>query len=273
MAARRKDALDPGLGCKSRLARMLGRQARGDHHRRVGRRGAARDGRDGKRAVADLVVMAVHARDAPSLPHVRMAMGRARLLEALLEARRRHAVVRARGTGQRKLDASEVELDDARIAAVLARPKHALGTRVRLDELDVRGVATGKAQVVEHVVVNREEGRGGSVLRGHVGHAGALRHRERRDAWAKRLDKAAHDALGAQALGHREGKVHGRDAVTELAREVQAHGLGHAHGDGLAQCGRLGLDAANAPSEHADAVGRGRVRVGAHDGVEARELA
>ena len=39
------------------------------------------------------------------------------------------------------------------------------------------------------------------------------------------------------------------------------------HGDGLAEHGGLGLDAADAPAEHAEAVDHGGVRVGADEGV------
>ena len=50
---------------------------------------------------------------------------------------------------------------------------------------------------------------------------------------------------------------------------MQLHHLRDEHRDGLPQRGRLGLDAAHAPSEHADAVGGGGMRVGAHEGIEA----
>ena len=116
---------------------MPGREARSDHHRRIGRRRAARDGGDGKRAVTQLVPAAVLARDAPALAHVRVAVGGARGLEALLEARGGHAVMGTRGAGKRELDTREVKFDDAGIATVLARAEHALGASVGLHELDV----------------------------------------------------------------------------------------------------------------------------------------
>lgn len=78
---------------------------------------------------------------------------------------------------------------------------------------------------------------------------------------------------GTETLRHREGEVHGRDAVTKAPREAQAHDLGNAHGDGLSKRSGLGLDAADAPAKHTDAVSRGRVGVRAHDRVKARKLA
>ena len=273
MAAGGEDALDPGLCGKARGVRLLGAQACGDHHRRVGGGGAARDGGDGQRSVPELVVVPVWAGDVPGLVHVTVAVLGRHALEALLEAGGRHAVVRARRAGEAQLHRREVKLDHTRVVAAGDAAKDALGLGVCLDEGDLGGIATGEAQVVEDVAVDWEERGGGAVLGRHVGDAGALGDRKRRDALAERLDEAANDALGAQALGDREGEVHGRDAVGELAGEVQSHDLGHAHGDGLAQGRGLGLDAADAPAEHADAVGRGRVGVGADERVEAGELA
>jgi hypothetical protein len=49
--------------------------------------------------------------------------------------------------------------------------------------------------------------------------------------------------------------------------EAEADDLGHEHGDGLAEHGCLGLDAAHAPADHAEAVDHGRVRIGPEEGV------
>ena len=54
---------------------------------------------------------------------------------------------------------------------------------------------------------------------------------------------------------------------SQLAGDAQAHDRGEQHGERLAQHGRLGLDAADAPAEHAQAVDHGGVRVGADQGV------
>ena len=54
------------------------------------------------------------------------------------------------------------------------------------------------------------------------------------------------------------------------AGEPEADDLRHEHRDGLPQHGRLGLDAADAPAEHAEAVDHRRVRVGAEQRVRER---
>jgi hypothetical protein len=53
----------------------------------------------------------------------------------------------------------------------------------------------------------------------------------------------------------------------DLTRQLEADDARDEHGDGLAEHGRLGLDATNAPAEHADAVDHRGVRVGADAGV------
>ncbi len=52
-----------------------------------------------------------------------------------------------------------------------------------------------------------------------------------------------------------------------LPVEPEADDLRDQHGHGLAEHGRLGLDAADAPAEHAEAVDHGGVRVGADERV------
>ena len=76
------------------------------------------------------------------------------------------------------------------------------------------------------------------------------------------LDERPDHAVVAQELGDGEDDIGRRGAGPELAGDAQAHHRGQEHGEGLAQHGRLGLDAADAPAQHAQAVDHGRVRVG-----------
>ena len=196
----------------------------------------------------------------------------AHLLEALAEVGDGDPVVRARGAREAGLDGREVERDGLRVDAALRRAEGALRTAVRLDERDLVGVAAGEGEVVEDLRVDREERGRGTVFGRHVGDARALGRGERCDAVARRFDEHADDAFGAQQLAHGERKVHARGGGGKLAGEPELDHLRDEHRDGLPQRGRLGLDAAHAPSEHADAVGGGGMRVGAHEGVEARGL-
>jgi hypothetical protein len=53
----------------------------------------------------------------------------------------------------------------------------------------------------------------------------------------------------------------------QFAGQAEADHFRDQHGDGLAEHGRLGLDAAHAPAQHAQAVDHGGVRIGAHQRV------
>ena len=56
----------------------------------------------------------------------------------------------------------------------------------------------------------------------------------------------------------------------QLAGQLEADDARDEHGDRLAEHRGLGLDAADAPAEHAEAVDHGGVRVGADEGVGVR---
>ena len=91
--------------------------------------------------------------------------------------------------------------------------------------------------------------------------------RSRRQGGAVELDEAADHAVLAEQLGDGEHQVGGGGAGRQLAGEAEADDLGDQQRDGLAEHGRLGLDAADAPAHHAEAVDHRRVGVGAHQGV------
>ena len=67
----------------------------------------------------------------------------------------------------------------------------------------------------------------------------------------------------AQHLGDRQHHVGGGGAGRDLAGQLEADDPRDEHRHRLAEHGRLGLDAADAPAQHAEAVDHGGVRVGA----------
>jgi hypothetical protein len=138
---------------------------------------------------------------------------------------------------------------------------------VGLDQLDLLGIAPGEGQVVERLLVDGEEAHGRAVLGRHVGDGGAVGQRQRRDARAVVLDELADDALLAQHLRRGEDDVGRGRALAQGAVQLEADHLRDEHRHRLAEHGRLGLDAADAPAEHAQAVDHGRVRVRADERV------
>ncbi len=147
------------------------------------------------------------------------------------------------------------------------RVPQALGPGIGFHQGDLRLAAPGQAQVVQRLDINREDAAGGAVLRGHVGDGGAVGQRQVLQAIAVELDELADHAQPAQHLGDGQHQIGGGGALGQAAAELEADHLRDQHRGGLAEHGRLGLDAAHAPAEHADAVDHGGVRVGAEHGV------
>ena len=191
-----------------------------------------------------------------------------RVDEHLLRARERDAVLRAARPGERRLDVAEVELDDLRVLGMRVRlvPEEVL-LAVRLDERDARGVAAGQAEVAERHVVDGEEAARRAVLRGHVPERRAVGEGEGAEARPEVLDELPDDAGLAQDLRDGEDEVGRGRALAQRAGEPEADDLRHEHRERLAEHRRLGLDPADAPAEHAEAVDHRRVRVGADDRV------
>src|SRR5690606_5360546 len=95
-----------------------------------------------------------------------------------------------------------------------------------------------------------------AVGEAELGHAGA-----------EELDELLDHAVLAEHLGDGEDQVGGGGALGELAGEPEADDLGGEHVDGLAEHDGLGLDAADAPADDAEAVDHGGVAVGADERV------
>ena len=84
---------------------------------------------------------------------------------------------------------------------------------------------------------------------------------------AVELDELADHAVLAQHLGDGEHDVGRGHARLDLAGQLEADDARDQHGDRLAQHRGLGLDTADAPAQHAEAVDHRGVRVGADTGV------
>ena len=192
------------------------------------------------------------------------------LLEAGGGAGEQDAILRA-AWGRRRLGSTvaEVEREGGGVGGLggVGRVEEALGAHVGFDEGDVGFAAAGEAEVAEGLGVDGEDAAGGAVLGGHVGDGGAVGQREVGDAGAVELDELADDAELAQGFGDGQDEVGGGGAFLELAGELEADDLRDEHGDGLAEHGGLGFDAADAPAEDAEAVDHGGVGVGADEGV------
>jgi hypothetical protein len=227
-------------GAGARLRRPLLARVR----RRVGRR----------EALLDRLVVAVLVGHEALERHPERALG----------LRERDAVLGAARAGERRHDLAEVELERLgvrRLLGVLVVPE-ALLARVRLDELDPLRVAARELEVAQRLGVDREDRAGRAELRRHVADRRAVGERQVRDAGPVELDELADHPVLAQHLGDGQHQVRGRRALVELAVQLEADDARDEHRHRLAEHGGLGLDAADAPAEHAQAVDHRRVRVG-----------
>ena len=264
--------LDVGLDLQARLHRLLRQQAGADHHAGVGGVGAGGDGGDDHGAVGHLQLLG-HGHAAGGAAERRQVVLAELVLEDLVEGvlhlEERHPVLGPARAGHARFDPAHVELQGGRVLRVdaLHSVEEALLLEVALDELDVRLLAAGAAQVGEGDGVHREEAHGGAVLRRHVGDGRPVGQGELVQAGAVELDELLDDALLAQHLRHRQHQVGGGGALGQLAGQLEADDLGDQHVVRLSEHHRLSLDAAHAPAEHAQAVDHRRVRVGAHQRV------
>jgi hypothetical protein len=307
LRAGRERRFDPRLAGQPLLDGLLGQQRRADHHRGVGRVGARRDRGDHDRAVVDHALLAVgeghldrvrgptfrvvgrgrNRRDGVVLAGRGRIGGREALVPRFVDAvldgldvgvqrlpehrlgrPQRDAVLGPLRAGQRRLDRGQVEFESLRVRRLdrLVVPEVVL-LGVRLDQGDVPVLAAGEAQVAQRLLVDREDRAGRAVLGAHVADRRAVGQRHRGDAGPVELDELPDDTVLAQHLGDGEDEVGRGGAVGQLTGQLEPDDAGDEHRDRLAEHRGLGLDAADAPAEHAEAVDHRGVRVGADEGV------
>ena len=175
----------------------------------------------------------------------------------------RHAVLWPLWSGDRWHDIAHVELQgvrEHRIRGIGGAP-HALGFGIGLDQRDARGITAGGGQIVDRSLVDREEAAGRAIFRRHIGDGRTVRHRHVVEPWAVELDELADHTALAQHLRHRQHEIGCRDALLEPAGELETDDLRQQHRNLLAEHDRLGLDAADAPSEDGQAVDHRGVRI------------
>jgi hypothetical protein len=189
--------------------------------------------------------------------------------ERRLGLRQRDTVLRALRAGERRHDLREVELErvgERRLLGVGVVPQ-ALLLRVLLDQLEPLLRPPRELEVAQRLLVDREDRAGRAELRRHVADRRPVGQRQRRHARAEELDEHADHAALAQHLGDGEHEVGGGGALGQLTGQLEAEHLRDQHRHRLAEHRRLGLDAADAPAEHAEAVDHRGVRVGPDERV------
>ena len=194
--------------------------------------------------------------------------------EAGLDVLERDSVLRTLGSCQRRFDLRQFELEHVgedrirrRLGAV-----HALRLAVGGHQVEVRGRAAGIRKILQRIVVDREEAAGRAVFGRHVADRGTIGDREIGKAGAEIFHELADDAALAQHLGDGEHEIGRGHALLQLAGELHADHLRQQHRIGLAQHRRLRLDAADAPTEHGQAIDHCGVGIGSDQRVRVGDV-
>ena len=198
--------------------------------------------------------------------------GRQHELEIAWHVAQRHAILRAPGPGEAGFDGRQVEGESVGIRGLGARARveQALLLHVGLDELHLLLGAAREFEVADRLLVDREDAHGRPVLGRHVADGGPIGDGQGGDPRAVELHELPDHALLPEHFGHGEHQVGRGRALGELPGEPEPDDLRDQHRHRLAQHGGLGLDTADAPSQHAEAVDHRRVRVGSDQGVGVR---
>ena len=179
------------------------------------------------------------------------------------------AILRTLGAGDAGLDGREIEGEQFGVfgfGSFLVVEKSLLAA-VGFDQSDLLVGAAAEFQILQAFFVDGEDAAGGAVFGRHVGDGGAVGERKIAQAGTEVLDKFSDNAVLAQHLGNGENEIGGGSAFTQASGKLHANDQRNQHGDGLPEHGGFGLDAADAPSQNAEAVDHRGVTVGAYEGV------
>ena len=142
-----------------------------------------------------------------------------------------------------------------------------MGLGIGLNQRDLFGGSAGQFQVADGFLVDGENCAGGTELGRHIGNRRPVGERQPFEPVAEEFDELVDHAFLAQHLCHGQHQIGRRRARRQRSSQLKADDLGNQHGDRLTQHCRFGLDAADAPAQHAQSIDHGGVRVRADQGV------
>ncbi len=265
LRARCQRCLDPWLGLQALGSGITGEKTGRNQNARIGRVGAGGDGGNGDIAVAEIVVLAFDGIAGVELRGL-LVLVLQQFMEAGCNALKRDTAFRTLRSGHGRHNRSKIQLQrvrEHRIGRVRLAP-HALCFRIGFDEGQAVFIAARHMHVVDSLAVDREEAACCAVFRAHIADGGTVGQGHAFQARSEEFDELADHTLLAQHLHHGEDKIGCRHAFLDLTGQAEPDDFGQEHGYWLAEHGSLGLDTANAPAEHAEAVDHGCVRVGAN---------
>ncbi len=268
-AAGSEAGLHPWFTAETLLDRLSREQSRADHDGGIAGIRATGDGCDHHRAIADRTTAAV-------VLHVdRLGrFGPVEGLEQILLPLRFHlgqwdAVLRALRSGERSDDRRQVELErrgELRLGCVIGAEEPLLLV-IAIDEVHLLGGTAGAPEKLQRFVVDGEEAHRGAVLGSHVCQRRAIGETHLGKSRSVELHELPNDTMFPQHLRDGEDEIGGGGPFLEFSGELEANHFWREHVNRLAEHDRLGLDAADAPTDDSQTVDHRRVAVGADEAV------
>ena len=116
-------------------------------------------------------------------------------------------------------------------------------------------------------MVDREKAHRRAVLRGHVGNRSAVCKGHARDAVAEELDELVNDPLFAKDFGDTQHQIGSGRTRCQASCELHADDFGCQHVKGLPKHIGFGLDSSDAPTQNAQSIDHGGVRIGTYERI------
>ena len=144
------------------------------------------------------------------------------------QRRKIDSILRPFRSCHRRLDIVEVQFEvDAVIDFAFARhPEHFLGEKIIFERGALLIASPRRAQIRDRFLIDREKSHGCAVLGRHVPNRGAIRHRQRRCAFAVKFNELPDDFLRAQHFGDVQHEISCGDAFAQFSGHVHPDDFG-----------------------------------------------
>lgn len=135
------------------------------------------------------------------------------------------------------------------------------------DHFDTVSVSTDQVQVLDCLVVNREEAHSRTILWRHVSDGRSIDEGKVGATWSEELDELSDDTTLSEHLSASKDEI-GRGRVRgQITSKLKANDLGEHHGDLLAEHDGLSLNTTDTPAYNTEAIDHSGVGVCTDDGV------
>src|SRR5438270_7358429 len=189
------------------------------------------------------------------------------LAEYLSKIAHSNTVLGTAWPGQAWLDSTQIKVEQVIKLWLghLVCTEKPLGLAVAFNQVHQPWGAPGFTQIVQRLVIDREECCRGTKFRGHIRNGGAVCQWQLAEAGTTKLNEFSNNATLTQHLCHCEDKVGGSCSTGERPREAHTNNFWSEQIKRLTQQDRLGLNTANPPTKDTKTVNHGSMRVGTNE--------